>query len=406
MQNAKPNQTLWRYQLFVSSRKDQNSTVIVSAFRRAIAIHKLRHFPITVSVMAKELHLHAGGDLDTLLEEIREAQSANLENLTLYNLDLSLEVANALIDLIRAQLQRRLVSSNWKDDSGREAQPLLSSFTLEILGGKGFVDRIVEAYVGDHRISSEENDVKRELILVHSHPDGFDTSVFAALGMALDGRRAKYATESLGLLTPKLRLSLYQPVLSDTKTWTLAQGIGESCCLQELDLSSNSFDPLIGSRMIQNLAESLQRNKHLVCLRFKNCCLVDEQIVSLMGGLRGHPTLQQLELTGNKCRSSGLVAIASALSFTSAQSDHAGAKLPAFSLDLANQHINKQNQSLLDDSMFQAWSRHRSFTDRLETLNLSGNKLDDADLSMVVSLLLPNTTESEQQDSSPSHLRG
>lgn len=142
--------------------------------------------------MAKELHLHPGGELDSLLEEIGEAKSSRLDSITLYNLDLSLEVADALIDLIQTQLQRRL--------SSKEDQSPPSSFIFEVLGGKGFVDRLVEAYV------DEEEDVKRELILQHSHPDGFDTSVFAALGMALDGRKAKYATKSSGLMTSKLRL--------------------------------------------------------------------------------------------------------------------------------------------------------------------------------------------------------
>lgn len=123
-----------------------------------------------------------------------------------------------------------------------------------------------------------------------------------------------------------------------------------------------------------------------------------------MDGLRGHPTLQQLNLAGNKCRTAGLVAIASALSFTSAQVDHAGAVLPALSLDLSNQHITKNCQTFLDDAVLQAWSSHKSFTDRLETLDLSGNKLDDADLSMLVSLLFPKTTESQQHGPPSSRL--
>ena len=352
-----------------------------------------------------ELHLHPGGELEDLLAEIQEAKEANLQKLTLYNLDMSPELAAALIDLLRVQLKRQCSST--VGDTGTS-----SLFTLEMLGGKGCIDRIVEVYAAsidtfgmegnadDETISTKQK-VNLELILQHSHLDGFDTSVFAALGMALDGRsRSSPLSQSQTMATPNLRLSLYEPVLSKAKIWTLAQGIQESHHLRELDLSSCTFAPLSVDRTIRFLAEGFKRNQHLVCLHLKNCKLADEQITCIMEGLRGHPSLEILNLAGNSCRSQGLIAMASALSSSKRTND--ASCLPPLSIDLSDQHINKANQTFLNDTVQHAWSRYRPFTDRLATLNFAGNKLNDADLQMLVSLLFH--PEGQQCSSPIQHL--
>ena len=329
-------------------------------------------------------------------------------------------MAKGLVDLVQSQLQLRLDTSNSSSNVVKEAsKPLLSppgqppmpapsSFTLELLGGKGFVDRVIEAFVSNQHISPDEDGILRELILQHSHPDGFDTSVFASLGMALDGRRVRYTTTT-SQIRPKLRLALYQPVLSEAHMWTLAQGIGESYCLRELDLSSNRFPPLCVSHTLRYLADGLQRNKHLVSIKLRNCNLVDEQIVCLMEGLKGHPTLQDLNVAENKCRAEGLIAIASALSSTSPPNStrkSIDTELPTLSLDLSSQHVTNDHRILFNDRVIQAWSDYRPFMDRIMSLNLSNNKLGDTDLSNLLSLLFVNTTtdESQQQGSTSSRL--
>lgn len=344
-----------------------------------------------------DLHLHPGGCLESMLFEIEEAKDAKLRKVTLYNLEVSCPLAKSIVDLLKVQLQRRHSSS---------VSSKRSRFTLEILGGKGCIDRIVEAYAAptfgiinrDNAEGENLNDTRRQqhtirnLTLQHNHADGFDASVFAALGMALDGRIDK-GKDTLG----DLRLSLYQPDMSEAKMWTLAQGIQESRHLRELDFSPCTFAPLNVNNTIRYLAEGLKRNKHLVSLELKNCKLADEQIVCLTESLRGHPSLERLDVSGNRCRSKGLISLATSLSSTT-KAVESGRSLP-LSIDLSNQNIGNGAQTLFNDAVQQEWSRYPSFTDRLANLNLGWNKLDDADLQIIAPLLF--RYDNDQQCSSP-----
>jgi len=358
------------------------------------------------SSSADELHLHTGYDYQnpvseqTLISDLQEAEENNdVRKVILFNLEVSIDLANALRRFFRARFA---------------ADKQQSPTTLEILGCTGHIDRVLEGFIVDDdnngatATATGDTDVfdtivpERELILQHNNPNHFDSSVFVALGKALDSRiplwglhdGPRYCSSK-----SKLLLRLYQPVLSEAMMWALSQGIQNSHHLQELDFGSCRFTPLSVNHVTRHLAEALLRNQHLKSLQLAQCELSDDQVACIARGLEGHPSLEILNLAGNKCRTKGLIALASALSTVRRRPDEASVNpsLPFLKINLSNQHMGRTSQKLIDPSVMQVWHESTGFLDRLGSLDLSANCLDDHDLNIVGSALFHRRLPEEDQ---------
>ncbi|CAB9517631.1 expressed unknown protein [Seminavis robusta] len=248
-----------------------------------------------------EVHLHPGDNVESLLEDLCAAEEEDQAvKLTLYNLDVGATLAAQILAFVRTRLH-----------SIRRRHSTPKVFTLEILGCTGCVDRIVEIFANglyDSKTTGSDATsrveiVERELILQHSNPNHFDAAVFVALGMALDCRATRTAHQESCRppLRDLVRLRLYQPVLSEGKLWTLAQGIQHSQHLTELDLSSCRFTPMHINRATQYLADGLHRNQCLKHLKLDDCNLVDDQIVCFLEALQNTSSkIETLSLAKNK----------------------------------------------------------------------------------------------------------
>ena len=333
------------------------------------------------------IHIHPGEDIDDILGELRKADHATINKLTLYNLKISKELAKALLRFRKAHFEYQ-----------RRHGIGIKRLTLEVLGCTGCLDRVLEGFAkelqedDDQHSEGIDQEQEQELILQHSHADHFDLSAFVALGIALSSNDAKQKTI----------VRLYQPVLSEAKIWAMSQGIRQSEHLKELDLSSCRFAPMTLNKVIHYLAEGFAHNQHLKCLQFADCDLNDDQIVCLLEGLHGHPAIETLNLAGNKCRSKGMAALATSFSSNRMQSSPNCGLCP-LRLNLSNQHrrrhdASKQRQSddrdeeekgkiLLNTAVVEAWKASTLFTNRLVSLNLSQNNLHDKDLEHLVTLM-------------------
>jgi hypothetical protein len=104
---------------------------------------------------------------------------------------------------------------------------------------------------------------------------------------------------SLSLISMSLSVPLVT-VLAETK-------------FQTLDLNDSRF---LGDGAAI-LSQGLRNNTSLKCLGLSECNLMDEQIALIVQSLHGNPSLRELDISFNKCRSSGMTALARLLESSS-----------------------------------------------------------------------------------------
>jgi Ran GTPase-activating protein (RanGAP) involved in mRNA processing and transport len=147
----------------------------------------------------------------------------------------------------------------------------------------------------------------------------------------------------------------------------MAQALGDSLCmnhtLDSLYLNEGGFDREPES--IAALASGLKTNIALRILQLTRLGLHDDSIAEIATGLVDHPTLEELNLSKNYCRSRGCTAIAAMLS-----SPHT--KLTK--LDLSCQEIHHESESPFS---VQLLAQALSLNSSLRILHLNENGLDD-----------------------------
>lgn len=160
----------------------------------------------------------------------------------------------------------------------------------------------------------------------------------------------------------------------------VADGIEHSTTsLTSLELRWSTFKP--GSAV--ELARGLKANQSLKYLDFCCCCLDDQQMADVSESLIGHPNLETLSFQSNNCGDLAGRQLASQLT-------HPRCRL--HKLDLSFQLRDDQNQTKLDvRNILSALSKNQS----LRVLDLTCNRLNDDDATMIAQVLKENTTLEE-----------
>ena len=95
----------------------------------------------------QELHLHPFEEEVTLIHELDEASSdSDVQKLTLYNLEISLDLSKSIVQFLEARLRRIRASASSNE------------FVLELLGCTGYVDRVLEFYASGLVDEAEEDE--------------------------------------------------------------------------------------------------------------------------------------------------------------------------------------------------------------------------------------------------------
>jgi hypothetical protein len=175
----------------------------------------------------------------------------------------------------------------------------------------------------------------------------------------------------LSLTELRLEVSLTTSSASE-----LGLALAQNVTITKLNLYGSAIESLDA---IGALAEGLSRNRHLQHLDISYCQLRDEGVSLLVEQLVHHPTLLNLDLSGNYCRSESMACIVKLL----LQEDH-----PLLHLNLTNQHAGEFGGSF-DITMLGLAMRSNC---SLESLDLSFNMLYDDDMPNLVVALTKNTT--------------
>jgi len=155
--------------------------------------------------------------------------------------------------------------------------------------------------------------------------------------------------------------------LEGTGLQLFVEGLHHASVLQILDFSWSTFE---NDDAVEALTLGLRRNCSLTELHLMGCCLKDEHVAWIVGGLRDHPTLECLDLNGNKCGQASSFALAELVSHNT----------HLRKLDLSFQTGNERlTISLLVEAL------HRNCT--LRTLDLSNCRLDDEDVIILGRML-------------------
>lgn len=143
-------------------------------------------------------------------------------------------------------------------------------------------------------------------------------------------------------------------------------------------LKNLELDLLELTDSVPALSRALKRNKSLEVLTTSRCGLNDEMLAELIGALEKHPSIQELKIFGNKCRSKGLNAITELIS-----APNTAIRL----LDLSYQHVGE------DEDFDISWlcSAIKKNTS-LKTLDLDNCKIDDGHLAHLTVALCENKT--------------
>ena len=155
----------------------------------------------------------------------------------------------------------------------------------------------------------------------------------------------------------------------------LSEGFAASSILKNVDLRWSVFEE--GS--IETFATlGLARNKSLQSIDFFGCSLGDDELSFIFMALKGHPCLQFLTLNGNKCGERGSREVADMLSAENCALQK---------LDLSFQRLD--DGKILDISpLMEALTKNTS----IETLDLTGNGLQDKDADRIACVARHNTT--------------
>jgi Ran GTPase-activating protein (RanGAP) involved in mRNA processing and transport len=189
------------------------------------------------------------------------------------------------------------------------------------------------------------------------------------------------------LFPPSLQeLSLFEVSLSEDVAAALGKSLAQpaSCCLKKLDLTDSRFL----ANGVNLLAQGLAHNKSLSSLSVSECNLMDEQVSVLVRALEYHTSIQELDISFNKCRHFGVNALTSLLLSNVCRLSKLSMDFQAFG---ECKSINLD--PILAAISSSPWpspssiSRHGSF---LVDLGLGGNSLRDLQMPSLVDALCSN----------------
>ena len=193
----------------------------------------------------------------------------------------------------------------------------------------------------------------------------------------------------------------------------LSAGLVQANTLEELNLSYCTFldddshyeqfmarcsddviDEQVRLPLFEALANGIQHNTSIRCIRLNRCQLHDAAIATLAAAVNGHPSLQELYLGGNRCHVQGMKAISSSLV-------HKDSRLIKLGLSNTLQNPNDiansvDNSSELQEHYMQRQSCLQLLFDALcenstlEVLHLSSNYLQDSEISALSASLSSN----------------
>ena len=182
-------------------------------------------------------------------------------------------------------------------------------------------------------------------------------------------------TEPLPLNPCLEELSLFEVSLSEEVTRSIAETLARpSMRIKKLDLTDSRFIDDASSVM----ARGLRDNATLEILCLSECNLMDEQISDIVGALVHHPTIRDLDISFNKCRSSGVSALARLI-----RSDIC--KLTKLSMDF---QAFGEGKRIEISPILSALSSTN--TCPLKQIGLGGNSLRDGDMQTIINTLCEN----------------
>jgi hypothetical protein len=110
-----------------------------------------------------------------------------------------------------------------------------------------------------------------------------------------------------------LELALVSISLSEQAALYLGEQIGStSSRLEVLNLNLSRF---VGDG-VRRFARGVQSNKTLQRLIVSDCNLIDKQVAQVIQAFHHHPSIQEVDLSCNKCRSDGMDALVQLLETT------------------------------------------------------------------------------------------
>jgi hypothetical protein len=250
------------------------------------------------------------------------------------------------------------------------------------------------------------------------------TTYVETLGLCLNSKSSSTSmssspTSATGITTNNQVqiFKLRQPVLSKMQAISLADGLVHNFSLQELDLSTTKIFPdavQILSTGISCCTSSGSGAVALERLDVSNCKLSDESIVELChAALQNHVSLTRLDMSGNKCESGGIWAIAALLQQQQQQQQQRHNKNRIQHLNMSYQQQSQlppsqqpvaaaaaataepPTDTLYGLSNIAPLSRALQTNSTLVSLNLSKNSLHDQDAESLAFMLTNNTTLQE-----------
>ena len=187
-------------------------------------------------------------------------------------------------------------------------------------------------------------------------------------------------TEPLHLNPHLEELSLFEVSLPEYVTRSLGESLARSSIrIKKLDLTD--------SRFIENasaiLALALRENVTLDTLCISECNLMDEQIEEIVWALERHPAIRDLDISFNKCRSSGVLALTRLIRSETCKLTNLSMDFQAFG----------EGKRIDVAPILAALSSTNNCP--LRELGLGGNSLRDGDMSDLVNTLCTNQTISK-----------
>jgi Ran GTPase-activating protein (RanGAP) involved in mRNA processing and transport len=192
-----------------------------------------------------------------------------------------------------------------------------------------------------------------------------------------------------------LELALVSTSLSEQAASNLGEQIGSTTSrLEVLDLSETRF---VGDG-VRHFARGVQSNKALQRLIVTECNLIDEQVAQVIQAFHHHPSIQEVDLSFNKCRSDGMDALVQFLQTTKLSKLAMGFQafgeakridLRSLSAALATtnntclKYLELGGNSLRDEPDMPFLVRALCVSDTLETLDLSENRFTNKGIAML-----------------------
>ena len=204
------------------------------------------------------------------------------------------------------------------------------------------------------------NDRVRQVKLINVH---LDQSGFQALG------------EALRVNTSVSYLRLTALTLSAKAVEAIIKGLIKNKTLSSLDLKWSNFD---NEAAVHELAKGLSENKCVRSLILSGCGLEDSQVAILLRFLTGHPSLEGLDLDGNKCGREASAALSTVLRDNKCR--------------IRNLNLSCQRVDIGCEMEFHIISQGLAANNSVISLDISNNRVRDEDLEWISLALIKNRT--------------